>query len=158
MRKYQDVVAGIFFAHVHSNELRAVPLMPDHYPPMIVSGSIAPCYTTSPFYSYVYYDRGESKFPIDIVTYNLDLDVNTTTANWKRMFQNLTSYLGISALTNREVKRLADQLASNSSLTSASASASVSASASASAVSEEDTNNTAFDHYFQTWYKVSRNI
>ena len=144
VNKYQDVVAGIFFAHVHSNELRVMPDMPDNFPPMLITGSISPCYTTTPFYSFVFYDRGETKFPVDVVTYNLNLDAvqNETTMPvddesnfdpWERMFQNLTSFLGISSLTNRETLLLAERLASNAS----------------------DDGSVTFEKYFQTWYKVS---
>ena len=146
INSYKDVVAGTFFAHVHSNELRAMPDMPEDFPPMLISGSISPCYTTTPFYSFIFYDR-QTKFPVDIVTYNLNLDdvqnetitshddvSSTYNPPWKRMFQNLTSFLGISSLTNLETLLLADRLASNAS---------------------GDNTSVTFENYFQTWYKVS---
>mmetsp|Transcript_46579 Transcript_46579/g.86526 ORF Transcript_46579/g.86526 Transcript_46579/m.86526 type:complete len:472 (-) Transcript_46579:365-1780(-) len=139
---YSDTVAGLFFAHVHSNELRAVPGLPEDSPPMLITGSLSPCYTTTPFYSFVSYDRGETKFPVDLVTYNLNLEVHnaSTPADrnpWERLFPSLTSFLGMSSLTNRETKLLAARLA-----------------AKASRIGAPDGND-AFEKYFQTWYKVS---
>jgi len=122
---YSDVVAGMFFAHVHSNELRALPpglfgSGEDDGPPMLISGSMAPCYTTTPFFSVVKYDRGPTKYPVDIVTYNLDLDENNTystvdnsisgsgintTYPFRRMFDDgLVAYLGMKSLTNSEMR------------------------------------------------------
>jgi len=123
---YADVVAGMFFGHVHSNQVRALPRelgFPDDGPPMLVSGSLAPCYETTPFFSLVKYDRGPSKYPVDVVTYRLDLDKNysssqdgadvvvvgggenrSSTYPFEKMFDSLVEYLGLKSLTNGEVR------------------------------------------------------
>ena len=51
LAKYEDVVSGFFMAHVHSNELRHISSFSGSSPPLIISGSIAPCYTTDPTFS-----------------------------------------------------------------------------------------------------------
>lgn len=133
--EYHDVIAAQMFAHVHSNELRALPngLMPDG-PPLLVQGSIAPCYTTNPFFTLVLFDRNETLRPIDLVTYEVDLTVHdqSIAANpdsggiWTRMFDNLTSYLNVAGLTNRDTQLLSERLVQN---------------------------NATFEAYFQSWYK-----
>lgn len=121
--RYRDVVASQLFGHVHSNEIRAVADSDDDAPPMLVLGSISPCYTNTPFFNVVLYDRGESKYPRDVVTYQLDISahVNETIASsstspdavvelWDRMFDNLTSHLGMEALTNSETRLLSKRM------------------------------------------------
>ena len=46
--KYPNTTAGVFMAHVHSNELRHHPKFSPDAPPLLISGSITPCYTTDP--------------------------------------------------------------------------------------------------------------
>jgi hypothetical protein len=163
---HQDVIAAQLFGHVHSNELRAVPhgAMPDDAPPMLIQGSIAPCYTTTPFFSVVKYDRdGPTKYPTDLVTYHVDLDLyyNETTSSsssstsnstnsssiWKRMFISLTTSLGMAALTNAETRRLAERMAtSDDSNDTDTAGCGSSGNSTARCIS-------IFQHYFDYWYK-----
>jgi Calcineurin-like phosphoesterase len=166
---HQDVIAAQLFGHVHSNELRAVPrgVLPDHAPPIMIQGSIAPCYTTTPFFSIVSYDRdGPTKYPTNLFTYHVDLDLynettsssspstssttatNTNTSSiWKRMFTNLTSALGMAALTNAETRLLAERMVNDSR-----------AAAAACTTDPKGSSTTprcisTFQHYFDYWYK-----
>ena len=133
--EYQDVIAAQLFGHVHSNEIRALEGFPDDAPPMIVSGSIAPGYTTTPFFSIVSYDFEETMHPKDLVTFNLDLAKYNQTKIiipesdiWERMFDSLTSHLGMKALTNSETRKLASRFVSGE-------------------------GSIEFDAYFNKWYK-----
>jgi len=133
IERYRDVVASELFGHVHSNELRVVDSLPDDAAPMLILGSIAPGYTTNPFFDVVLYDRGETKRPRDLVTYQVDLAVHNGTAKsdpdpdiWDRMFASLTSHLGMKALTNAETRLLGERMFAD---------------------------DTTFDAYFNYWYK-----
>lgn len=132
--EYVDVIAGMMFAHVHSNELRHVASFPDDVPPMIVSGSIAPCYTTNPTFSIVKYDRGVTMYPIDIITYNVDLSVDhpaNSTDPFVKTFDSVTEYLGMKSLTNAETLKLASRMLPGTGFT----------------------DDEVWNRYFQHWYK-----
>ena len=48
---YSDVVSGMLFGHVHTNELRRMPHMPSSAAPLMLQGAVAPGYnaqTTKP--------------------------------------------------------------------------------------------------------------
>ena len=113
--QYNDVISGHFFGHVHSNEIRHLPpsILPENHPPMFISGSISPCYFTTPFFHIVEYDKGESKFPIDFATYNADLDNLTTIelegskyVQFSKLFPSFLKHFNINAFTNSEIRKL----------------------------------------------------
>lgn len=138
MSNHSEAVAGIFFAHVHSNELRHIPSFSDNAPPMFIGGSIAPGYTTNPTFSIVQYDREGSSYPIDMATFTIDLgrdiipDNNDVMMNpFNLTFPSLLDYLGMESLTNKEVIKLSNKMLPGSG----------------------KTDDVIWNRYFNNWYK-----
>jgi len=113
LKEYEDAVAGLFFGHVHSNELRHIPELPDASSPLLIGGSLSPCYTTNPTFSIVKYDRDGSSLPIDLANYKVDLSSpinNDTTNPFNLTFSSILDYLEMESLTNKEVLRLSNKM------------------------------------------------
>jgi len=113
---FSDVVSGQMFGHFHINSLHVAHELPFDAPPILIIGSVSPINGNNPTFSVVSYDRGASKFPIDLTSYTLDLggDVhlldNTNVAQFKPLFSSLLQFLGIKNFTNSEVLKLASRL------------------------------------------------
>ncbi|KAL7547445.1 hypothetical protein ACHAWF_010742 [Thalassiosira exigua] len=110
--EFDDVVAGVLFAHLHSNELRHIPTFSGDAPPMLIGTSIAPCYTTNPGFRIVKYDRATSR-PLDMASYfvNLSSEIPDNATNpFTVTIPSLIAYLGMSNLTNDETLKLADKM------------------------------------------------
>lgn len=117
--EFNDVISGLFFGHIHTNELRRTAGLPDSHPPMFISGSISPIYHSAPFYHIVEYDhtQGGTKFLKDIISFSTDLKNITTISDgsneyieFYQMFSSLREYIGLNELTNAEVKELSGRL------------------------------------------------
>lgn len=128
MSEYQGVIAGIFVAHVHSNELRHIPAFSGDASPMFVGTSISPCYTTNPAFRIVKYSE-ETHAVEDMATFSIDLekDVNTEKP-FSRIVPSLTEFLGMESLTNKATLELSNKLLPGG--------------------DEQD-----WDNYFNSWYK-----
>lgn len=111
VQEYQDVIAAQLMAHVHSNELRAIPGLNEDAAPMIVHISIAPCYTTNPMVSIVHYDT-ETKRPVDLSVYKADLsaDLVNGSLQWFELCSSLLEFLGLESLDNGAVSAWAASL------------------------------------------------
>lgn len=112
---FSDVVAGQMFGHLHSNSLFVSNKLDDELPPIIVIGSISPSNGNDPTFSVVSYDRGETKFPLDLTSYTLALDedifiLEGNVAQFRPLFTSLLEFFGMEALTNVEVSNLAGRL------------------------------------------------
>ena len=135
MNEYKDVVAGLMFAHVHSNELRHIQQLPADGPPLLIGGSISPCYTTDPTFKIVQFEHGNMYHPIDIATFEVNLSeeipADVTNPFKLRYGPSLVDYLGMESLTNGETLKLANKMLPGSGVT------------------DQDT----WDRYFNNWYK-----
>ena len=116
VQEYQDVIAAQLMAHVHSNELRAVPGLDGDSAPMIMHTSIAPCYTTNPMVSVVHYDS-VTKSPLDLSVYEADLNAtnsrllsNDGPLEWNELCGSLLEFLGLESLSNGAVAEWAASL------------------------------------------------
>lgn len=128
MVEYQDVIAGIFVAHVHSNELRHIPSFSGDAAPMFVGTSISPCYTTNPAFRIVKYSE-ETHAVEDMATFSVDLEKDVDTEKpFSRIVPSLTEFLGMESLTNKETLELATKLLPGG---------------------DEE----VWDNYFNSWYK-----
>jgi sphingomyelin phosphodiesterase acid-like 3 len=132
---YSDVVAALLVAHVHSNELRYNSRYADDAPPLLIAGSLSPCYTTNPVFRVVKYDSGGSQSPIDIATFSADVSQNISAALVSNPFTDIISslidYIGMSSLTNKETLKLANKMLPGS----------------------DDQNQGVWENYFNIWYK-----
>ena len=118
--RFPDVVAGQMFGHLHSNSLFVSNKVDDELPPIIVIGSISPSNGNDPTFSVVSYDRGETKFPVDLTSYTLPLDediffLESNVAQFRPLFTSLLEFFGMEALTNVEVSNLAGRLVTGNS-------------------------------------------
>jgi hypothetical protein len=113
---FSDVVSSQMFGHFHINSLHVAQELPFDAPPILIVGSVSPINGNNPTFSVVSYDRGASKFPIDLTSYTLDLGGevhlldNTNVAQFKPLFSSLLQFLGIKNFTNAEVFKLASRL------------------------------------------------
>jgi len=132
--EYHDVIAGIFVAHVHSNELRHMPPFVGDAPPMLVGGSIAPGYTTNPVFSIVKYDKDGTSYPTDLASFAVDY-ANQEMLDNKNPFEvtvpSLLEYLELESLTNSEVLKLSNKMMPGSGTT----------------------DDVIWNRYFNNWYK-----
>ena len=107
---FNDVVAAVLVAHVHSNELRYNPKYQDDAPPMLVGSSLSPCYTTNPAFRVVKYDSGASESPLDMATFAVDLSDSIpadVTNPFTSLIPSLIDFLDMASLTNKETLKLA---------------------------------------------------
>ena len=113
--QYNDVVSGIFFGHLHSNEIRRIPNNGNkNTPPLIISGSMSPVYDSNPFFHVVTYDRDGSKFPLDLTSYSTDLEnvirqppPNDSFIQFQPIFSSFLDFFEMEVFTNAEVEKLA---------------------------------------------------
>ncbi|KAL7538537.1 hypothetical protein ACHAWF_006118 [Thalassiosira exigua] len=143
--EYQDVVAGMIFAHTHSNELRRVPGLPDDAPPLLLARSVGPCKGSDPGFNIVKYDRGATFRPIDIATFEMKMSggahpnsnvfSNSNNNAFYLEIPSVVEYLGMDSLTNGETLRLAGRMLPSSS-------------------NETTTNgDDIWDKYYGTWFQ-----
>jgi len=135
--EFSDVIAGQFFGHTHSNELRVSNSLPSDSPPIIIIGAVSPIYGNDPGFSIVtYHQSGESEatndttqsyqrvqqpfVPLDLVTFHLNLknitiiydNYNNTIAKFQPLFPSLIQFLNISNLTNGQIWDLSGRFTS----------------------------------------------
>lgn len=131
---FNDVVAAVLVAHVHSNELRYNPKYQDDAPPMLAGTSLSPCYTTNPAFRVVKYDSGASESPLDMATFAVDLSDSIpadVTNPFTSIIPSLIDFLDMASLTNKETLKLANKLLPGSA----------------------DNNQTIWNNYFNAWYQ-----
>jgi hypothetical protein len=131
---FNDVVAAVLVAHVHSNELRYNPKYQDDAPPMLVGTSLSPCYTSNPAFRVVKYDSGASESPLDMATFAVDLSDSIpadVTNPFTSIIPSLIDFLDMASLTNKETLKLANKLLPGSA----------------------DNNQTIWNNYFNAWYQ-----
>ncbi|KAL7528102.1 hypothetical protein ACHAWF_002437 [Thalassiosira exigua] len=105
--EFDDVVAGVLFAHVHSNELRHIPTFFRDAPPMFIDWHL----NISMLYDKPGISKATSR-PIDMASYFVDLSsgiYDNATNLFALTVPSLIDYLGIN-LTNYDTLKLADKM------------------------------------------------
>lgn len=153
--EFSDVIAGQFFGHTHSNELRVSNSLPSDSPPIVIIGAVSPIYGNDPGFSIVTYQQLEESeptnittqshlrtrqpfIPLDLVTFHLDLKnitviydhYNNTIAKFQQLFPSLIQFLNISNLTNGQIWDLSGRFTSTN-----------------------DDGSTEWMRYWQQWYQ-----
>lgn len=109
---FSDVVVGQFFGHVHTNEIRRMPHMPEGDAPLLLAGAVAPGYCMNPNFSVVKYEL-DTKAPVDIAKHFGDVKEAFETGSnelvWREEFESIVNFLGMKRFTNREVLDFATQ-------------------------------------------------
>eukprot|EP00121_Abeoforma_whisleri_P008537 Awhi_evm1s7837 len=111
----KDVIAGLFFGHIHSSEYRVLPY--ETQAPFLISPAVSPVYGNSPGFGIITYDL-HSKYPIDwglytsldITSYNASIPENEVTnlypnLTWEPIFESALEYFDLKELTNPEWKK-----------------------------------------------------
>jgi hypothetical protein len=150
IERFQSTIGAQLFGHVHSNELRAMPTSSNDAPPIIMSGSISPCYGSKPVFQVGYYDL-VTKHIWDIASYNANLgDMNDpdtlprTSLDWKPVFpkNSLRAHLGMKDFSNEAVRDLAIRLSDPTTQHVH--------------ISYMEDLDATWDAYFNTWYQGNR--